>query len=153
MVQTNQGEVIVMDPRGRWAMKWVGMKRGTKSRCTRCCSPYNGGISLSIYHVTDVGSGDHNSVTVRNVNGVLKKGCWGLVAPVGARGGDWLIEFFVRSRRDRAVLAWFWQDSYNWEICVLICGQVDDWWRWRWGDEVDDVRLRAWGCRQWEVYN
>ncbi len=147
MVQTNQGEVIIMDSRGRWAMKWVGMKRGTKPRCAHCCSSYNGGISSSIYHVMDIGGGDHNSLTVRNVNGVLNEGCWGLMVPVRARGGDWLIEFFIRSRRDRVVLVWFWQDSYIWEISVLICGQVDDWWRWRWGDEVDDVRLRAWGCR------
>ena len=95
MVQTNQGEVVVMDPRGRWAMKWAGMKRGAKPRCTHCCSSYNGGISSSIYHVTDIRGRDHNSLMVRNVNGVLKKRCWGLMAPVRARGGDWLVEFFI----------------------------------------------------------
>ena len=84
-----------MDPRRRWSMKWAGMERGAKPRCARCCGPYNGGISSSIYHVMDVGGRDHNSVMIRNINGVLKKGCWGLMVPVRARGGNWLIKFFI----------------------------------------------------------
>jgi len=76
---------------------------------------------------------------IGDVDGVLQRGGWGLVAPLGAREGICLIKVLLWFRRGWVVILLFWEYSCDWEVSVLISGQVDDWWRRGWSNKVNNV--------------